>query len=175
MGLDIGYFSNLVGIDFSVLMGGDILNTFDYVIDLENEKIIFSNDSIYFPGSVLRSHHFKGIPIFNAKIEKGNFRLFFDTGAKISYLKSDIAPDFPVVGQETDFYPGMGEFQVDIHKFQLSLGEYCLPQEMGILPQNLEIPLEIAGVDGILGTSIFDSFKVCVSASRKQIIFQKYT
>jgi len=41
---------------------------------------------------------------------------------------------------------------------------------MGTLPETLEMTLVTAGIEGILGTTIFDGFKVCFSASRKQII-----
>jgi hypothetical protein len=174
MGLEIEYFSNLIGTRFSVLMGADILNTIDYIIDLENGLFVFSNNSMVFQGAVLRSNYFKGIPIINAKTDRRDIKLFFDTGAKISYLKSDIAPDYPVVGQDIDFYPGIGEFQVDTYEVPLFLGEHSFPQKMGILPEMLEMSIDAAGVDGILGTSIFDMFKVCFSASRKQIIIKRY-
>ena len=41
---------------------------------------------------------------------------------------------------------------------------------MGTLPEMLEMTLTIAGVDGILGTVIFDYFKACFSKRRNQII-----
>ena len=173
LGFGVDDFSRLTGMRLSVVMGADILNTFDYVIDMENEELVISTEPIDFRGHVLRPDYFQGIPIITVETDKQNVKLFFDTGAKLSYIKSDIAPDYPVVGQDTDFYAGFGEFQVDIHKVPLLVAGRRLNQEMGTLPQMLEMTLMVAGVDGILGTTIFDRFKVCFSARRKQIIINE--
>jgi len=173
MGFDVDDFSRLTGMRISVVLGADILNAFDYVIDLKNEELLISTDSIDFRGNILKSDYFQGVPIISAKIDKRNVKLFFDTGAKLSYIKSSIAPDYPVVGQDTDFYPGFGEFQVETHKVPLLVAGHSLHQEMGILPQTLEMTLMATGIDGILGTTIFDRFKVCFSARRKQIIINE--
>jgi len=170
LGFDVDDFSRLIGMRISVVLGADILNTFDYMIDLENEEFLISTDSIDFQGNVLKPDYFQGIPIIPAKTDKRSVKLFFDTGAKLSYIKSSIAPDYPVVGQDTDFYPGFGEFQVDTHKVPLLVAGHSLHQEMGILPQTLETTLMVSGVDGILGTTIFERFKICFSTRRKQII-----
>jgi len=172
LGFDVNDFSRLIGMRISVVLGADILNEFEYVINLKNEEFLISTDSIGFLGNVLRPDYLQGIPIIPAKIDNRNVKLFFDTGAKLSYIKSSIAPDYPVVGQDTDFYAGFGEFQVDTYKVPLFVAGHSLHQEMGTLPQTLEATLMAAGVDGILGTTIFDRFKICFSARRKQIIIR---
>lgn len=173
LGFDIDDFSRLIGMRISILLGADILNTFDCIIDLKKEKFIISLDSINYHGDVLESDSFHGVPIISAKTDNRSIKLFFDTGSKLSYLKSDIVTDYPAIGQDTDFYPGFGEFQTDIHKLNLSIAGHQLKQRMGTLPQTLEMALSVAGIDGILGTAIFDKFNICLSARRKQIIFQE--
>ena len=42
-------------------------------------------------------------------------RMFFDTGAQISYLQDDVLDTFPSAGPVTDFYPGVGQFQTETH------------------------------------------------------------
>ena len=172
MGFDVDDFSRLLGMRFTVMLGADILNKFDYIIDMVKEELVFSSNLINIQGDELHPEYFQGIPIISAETGLRNVRLFFSTGTKLSFIKSSLVNGYPSVGQDTDFYPGFGEFQVDTYKIPLSIARHRMEQHMGTLPQMLEAPLTLAGVDGILGTSILDSFKVCFSAKRKQIILQ---
>ena len=63
-----------------------------------------------------------GIPIVIAQIAGRDYRMFFDTGAQISYFQDDSLTDFPASGSITDFYPGFGQFQTDTYLIEISLG-----------------------------------------------------
>ena len=52
------------------------------------------------------------IPVLDVAIPQAGkqCRLFFDTGAQVSYLDEGIARHFPACGSVEDFYPGIGQF-----------------------------------------------------------------
>ncbi|MCX5651344.1 MAG: hypothetical protein NTU45_08150 [Planctomycetota bacterium] len=101
-----------------------------------------------------------GIPIVTAQIGDRAYRMFFDTGAQISYLQSDALNDFPATGSVTDFYPGVGEFETDTHDVQVSLEGVPFTLRGGTLPGLLGMSLSMAGTAGIFGNAILEERSV---------------
>lgn len=66
---------------------------------------------------------FMGIPILTVRIANRDHRMFFETGAKISYFQEDNISDFPVAETATDFFPGFGQFQTSTHQVEVELGK----------------------------------------------------
>ncbi|MBC8236554.1 hypothetical protein H8E77_43970, partial [bacterium] len=86
-----------------------------------------------------------------------DYRMFFDTGAQISYFQEDTITDFPSAGTVTDFYPGVGQFQTDTHQVQVELGESAFTLRCGTLPSLLGATLMMAGTSGIIGNQIMEN------------------
>jgi len=51
------------------------------------------------------------IPIIPVTIAGEAFRLFFNTGAQVSYLQDDLLDTFPSAGVMQDFYPGFASLR----------------------------------------------------------------
>lgn len=95
-----------------------------------------------------------GIPIIPVTIAGETFRLFFDTGAQVSYLQDDALDTFPSAGVMQDFYPGFGEFETETHHVPISLGSLTETLRCGRLPGLLGMSLMMADAQGILGNAI---------------------
>ena len=95
-----------------------------------------------------------GIPIVPARIGCADYRMFFDTGAQISYFQHDSIVDYPAAGAINDFYPGFGKFQTDTHNVDIALGETKFTLRCGILPELLAAALMMAGTTGIIGNQV---------------------
>jgi hypothetical protein len=52
---------------------------------------------------------FMDIPFIEALVGDDWGQMFFDTGAKLSYINPELTDKFPSVGTSQDFYPGIGE------------------------------------------------------------------
>ncbi|MBQ3288372.1 MAG: hypothetical protein IJH50_03065 [Kiritimatiellae bacterium] len=61
-----------------------------------------------------------------------------------------------------DFYPGVGEFDVDVSMASCTLGSLPLKAKFGRLPALLQTTLMMGGVDGILGHDLFSAYDVRV-------------
>ena len=97
------------------------------------------------------------IPILTARISDSECRMFFDTGAQISYYQDDALTDFPVDENITDFYPGVGQFQTDTYQVDISLSGIDFTLRCGTLPGLLGATLKMADTQGIIGNQIMNN------------------
>jgi hypothetical protein len=95
-----------------------------------------------------------GIPIVTIRVAESDYRMFFDTGAKISYFQDDSLSNFPPAGRVTDFYPGVGQFQTDTYQVEIALSGIVFSVRCGTLPGLLGVTLMMASTQGIIGNQI---------------------
>jgi hypothetical protein len=154
MGLTAQVLSAYVGRETDGLLGADILNQFDMLIDLPHLRVCFSQEPLACVGEVLPLDFCMGVPVVSATVSGMPVRMFFDTGAQISYLQDDRLSRFPAEGIVTDFYPGVGQFATDTFRTPISLGRSAYELRCGRLPTLLGITLTLAGTAGIIGNEI---------------------
>jgi hypothetical protein len=138
------------------LLGADVLSAFDQVIDLPGGRLILSSDELEHSGERLELDEFMGIPIISATVSGQPFRMFFDTGAQVSYLQDERLDAFPNAGMLEDFYPGFGQFETETHMVPSALGHGIHTLRCGQLPGLLGMSLMMADVQGILGNAILE-------------------
>ena len=81
-------------------------------------------------------------------------RMFFDTGAQISYFQDDALSSFPTRGVLKDFFPGMGEFETQTHDVPVGIESMEFMLRCGSLPGLLGMTLGLAGTAGIVGNEV---------------------
>ena len=113
-----------------------------------------STGTLLHPGVAIPLDQFMGIPIVTARIAGRERRMFFDTGAQVSFFQHESLADFPPDGEIEDFYPGFGEFRSATHTVELELGLAVYQLRCGTLPGLLGMTLMMAGVEGIVGNEI---------------------
>ena len=155
MGMDINQIRDATDIDMVGLLGTDVLNNFDFLLDLPSETATISSGEIEHVGSHLNLNEFMGIPIVTARICGHEFQMFLDTGAQISYLQDEILETFPKSDSLTDFYPGFGTFETNTYSVEVTLDNVRFSLRCGTLPQLLGMALMMGGTQGILGNDIF--------------------
>jgi uncharacterized protein YegL len=168
VGKDIDKIGQLIGTRISILVGYDILRQLNYKIDLN--KGIFSSTDSNLNGSknILEITTTMGLPVVTVNIDGQPQRMFFDTGARISYLHSSIFQDHTSMGTRTDFYPGLGEFETEVTILGVDLPGSSLGVLFGVLPRGLEKIIEAAGVKGILGSELLTRYKIrCLGPKNK--------
>jgi hypothetical protein len=152
MGLSADELSGYIGIECAGLLGADVINDFDHILDLPRETLIVSKENLQVDGGrVPITDSVMGIPIVTARIAGSDYRMFFDTGAQFSFFQDDSIRDFPETGKVTDFYPGAGPFETDTHQVDLSLSDLTFTLRCGTLPGLLGQTLMVADSQGIVG------------------------
>lgn len=154
LGFDAKALSSCVGVACAGLIGADILGHFDHIIDVSGGKLTMSRGHLSHDGILVPLSQFMGIPILTVKLDAIEFRMFFDTGAQISYLQDDATSRYPHAGYVSDFFPGYGQFQTETREIPFQISNQSFLIRCGRLPTLLGMTLSMAKVQGILGNAI---------------------
>jgi len=169
-GASIADLRQLTGVVIDALIGMDVLSRFDIAFKLRRAIVKLREPGL--PGSKGRSMPIEivdSIPIVSLSIDGRTRRLFFDTGAPVSYLIDASLADRPSVGRVPDFYPGFGPFETDQYEIPVDLANQTRGLRFGRLPEALESGVRALGVDGILGTEILMLANVTLSVTSREV------
>ncbi len=155
MGLTAEMLSGYIDMECHGLLAVDVLNDFDMIFDQKNALLTVSEESLEMDGDKLPLSDFMDIPIVTVHIGEKSYNMFFDTGAKLSYLQDESLSSFPKLETVTDFYPGFGEFETDTYAVDFIIGSEQYALQCGSLPDILGMTLVMAGTQGILGNEVF--------------------
>jgi hypothetical protein len=174
MGVTPQELSRHVGTGIQALVGADILSNFNLVIDPRSSEILLSDGEITLSGIELEVDYYMGIPIIQAEVNDQAIRMFFDTGAKLSYLNPEITLNYPTLGTVQDFYLGTGSFNTRIFRVPIKLSTAEVDLTVGVLPDLLQLTLMMADTSGILGTGILADFAVELDPHRRRLVLERF-
>jgi Ca-activated chloride channel family protein len=167
LGVTLEQISDLVGAPADILMGSDILKKYSILFGLERERVSFS------PRPLLRNRYqfplsfLMGVPGVHVDVFDQPCEMYLDTGAKLSYVSSELAKGLKSTGKEKDFYPGLGEFETEVYVVDFSLGDLVFTLRCGVLPSILETALKVSSKQGIIGVEFFRKYGVQLDFPRK--------
>ena len=171
MGLKISNISELLGMEITTLLGADILSEYKILFDYANKLVTFSKDDINFVGKTLDITDFMGIPILQMSVNNQELKFFLDTGARLSFLSSDITRNYKRVGTEEDFYPGVGPFQTDCFEVPTVFDGQLHLFKFGNLPDLLQMTLMLGGTHGIVGYDFFSQYQVLLDIRNRKLTY----
>lgn len=155
MSLTAETLSESVGVQCCGLLGADILGRFDHIINLGEGSLQVSAAELSHDGQCIPLDNWEGIPIVTARIGSKDYRMFFDTGAQVSYFQDDSLSSFPSAGSLNDFYPGLGQFQTDTYEVPVRIGGESFTLRCGgSLPDTLAAILRAIDTQGIIGNQV---------------------
>ena len=167
--LDADVLSGYVGMELDGLIGMDVLG--EYCLTFAGNRLLVEEADMPEDEFVmLQTASFMGIPVVTINIRGRDVRAFVDTGAKISYLNPAFIDGLPVEETVHDFYPGMGEFDVDVSIASCILGGLPLKAKFGRLPERLQMTLMTGGADGLLGHDLFSAYDIRIDHGHKVAI-----
>ena len=162
MGDGIGSLCRLSGIEFTTLLGMDILSQYRVVFDYENRQITFLTDEESgLEGTTLPLVNVMGgVKAVTMQIGGQQLKVAIDTGAPLSYVDTMVTDGLEPVGEKEDFHPMAGRYTTPIFKLE---AEFCgkrFTGTYGNLPTMMGLSLKLGGLDGVVGYDFFKSFKV---------------
>ncbi|MBP8856592.1 MAG: VWA domain-containing protein [Anaerolineaceae bacterium] len=174
-GVDIQAISQQIGKGVDAMLGMDVLKNYHILINLQQNQAVFSNVRIdEIQGERAKMEAVMGIPVISVPVNNTALNLFLDTGSPLNYLSSDLVKGLQEVDTARDTYPGFGEFSTPIYELPVTIAGKTLPFRFGVLPELLEKALLLSGVRGILGTELFDHFKVQMSFPDRTVEFEPF-
>jgi NAD-dependent deacetylase len=111
--------------------------------------------------------------VIETVVDDENVKMFFDTGAKISYIHSKFTNNIAIFGQSNDFFPGYGRFDLETCHLKTHIGTKGINIRYGKLPEDLEERL-LQYTDGIIGIDLLKSFNCLLSFKRNTMVLQPY-
>lgn len=168
MDICVGYFSNILGCDFDVILGMDILSKYNININYKTKKITFSDDKLQIKDGVL-------VPLLSNPGEvicipiKMNDRMtkcIIDTEAEISYINKSFIFDRKEHINVLD-----EDLLNSAHCILLvEIGNMAFSIKVGTLPNIIDSHLVGKDIDAILGYDLFDAFNVVFNWLDREMI-----
>lgn len=171
-GFNAGDISRFLNENVAGIIGADLINPFDHIIDLRTNTLTVSDEQLTCDGHVQKLDFFMGVPMLEAQIGGARCKLFFDTGAQISYYQGSVPPGAESAGTLHDFFPTVGEFSSETYRFSIALSGFSPIVRFGKLPGLMGMSLGMAGVLGILGNELMRNQVTGYFPRRKQLILQ---
>lgn len=170
MGLTAEALSGMIGHPVSGVLGTDVLNQFDVVLDLRAESVEFHRGEAALAGNAVPMSDVMGVPVVDVDIEGRSHAFFFDTGASVSYCQLTGMERYPPLAPMRDFYPGFGEFDTVTWQMPLRLGATTFLLRTGRLPPLLGMALAMAGTKGIVGNAVCLQHRTGYFPRRRQLV-----
>ncbi|MBW6516866.1 MAG: hypothetical protein K0B81_09700 [Candidatus Cloacimonetes bacterium] len=162
--------TDLIGHHTDGLLGNNVIREHDVLLDLAAGQMTFSEDHISANGLILKTELVSGIPCIDVGIKGKNYRMFFDTGAQISYFTQDHNLDYPEAGDFQDFYPFFGEFETKTYLVKVILNENLRTLRFGVFPLLLNMAIVSLKIEGIIGLELIQGRKLLLSYRRNMMI-----
>ena len=161
LGNDIKKISSLSGIEFSTLLGMDIMSGYRVVFDYENLELTFL-DSLEpsMEGDVLPLGDIGGAKVVDVEMNGQTLKMAVDTGAPLSYVDNFVTDGLDACGEKEDFNPIVGRYVTKTYELEGKIGGKEFKGMYGNLPVMLGLPLKMVGINGVIGYDFFKSFKI---------------
>jgi len=164
--------SGFIGETVAGIIGADIINRYDHLLDLGSHRLTVSDGDLTSPGRPQPLEFFMGVPMLKSRIGGEQHNLFFDTGAQISYFQGDAPAGSPDAGPLEDFFPMIGTFNTSTRLISIGLNGLNHTLRCGQLPGLMGMALGMAEVSGILGNEVMRGRVTGYFPRRKQLILQ---
>ena len=134
------------------LIGVDAFSESSLGFDLTNDTLAL----LEMPVEGNHEPFIMGSPVIRCQVGEENLLAVLDTGAGLSYLRdAQLATFGKSLGRTRDFHPLLGEFEVDTVECSVMVGDQSVTEVFGLANEDLQRLMQIATIDGILGTSFF--------------------
>ena len=173
--IDAKKLSDFLGMRVDGLIGTDILNQYDHVIDLKTNTLTFSKQELKHQGHTLPlmfSNLLQGVPMLVAKINTQQSNFIFDTGAQYSYYDDNMPKNSIPMGDITDFWSPIGTFKTQSYKALVKLNDIETYIHFGVPPAELSKLLKASGAKGILGNELMRNRITGYFPRRKELVIQ---
>jgi hypothetical protein len=154
------------------IIGADIINRYDHIIDLKKNILTVSDGNLTSVGTAQPLDFFMGVPMLPAKVGNTPCNLFFDTGAQISYYQGDAPSNAPDADTLQDFFPLIGEFETPTKMIPIELTGVQHTIRFGKLPGMMGMALKMADVSGILGNEVMRNRITGYLPRRNELVLQ---
>ena len=162
-----------LGTTIDAVIGGDLLQQFECLIDLGRGKVVFSHGSLGCDGVSLRTPLHLDVPTAEVRIGARHGIAFLDTGARLSYMDPAAVTGRPV-GREKDFLPMFGEFETDVYEADIELAGLQFRARFGVLPALLQQAMAALGGQWVIGSELLRQCPLLLDLQHHRIMLVQH-
>lgn len=152
LGNDIKKISSLSGIEFSTLLGMDIMSAYRVVFDYQNLELTFlDGDEPAMEGDLLPLGDVGGAKVVDVEMNGQTLKMAVD---------NSVTEGLESCGEKEDFHPIAGRYVTKVYELEGIVGGKAFKGVYGNLPMMLGLPLKLVGIKGVVGYDFFKSFKI---------------
>jgi hypothetical protein len=94
-----------------------------------------------------------------------------DSGARLSYVAQEAVVGLTPIGNEPDFHPLLGAFDVPVYELTITVGSRTISGRFGVLPESLGSLLTTFGLNGwILGSDFFRDRSIILDLDHNLVV-----
>lgn len=173
MGFFLKDVKNYLNADVDCILGSEILSKFNLKIDFKNKDFFISDKAI----KDLK----EGTPIkFELDVPKIPFKVndkpvvaTLDSLSNLSYINEKNLLEKTVIGEESDFFLGMGNFETKYYNSKFSLGNETFNLKTAVYPSVISKSRFLSVEKIVIGKELFKNFKLILNSTEKHIYYEK--
>jgi len=155
--LDAAYLSRTIGIEVDGILGTDLMQAWNWQIDLEHDVVVAAREPFPEWGSLMKIAHLADYSVMEFEVAGQRQKMIWDTGAQVGYT-SNLPADARFEGRVRDFHPTIPTpFEVEVHQVTGALADQRLSTRLAPWPSELEDmrrALANCDISGILGVDL---------------------
>lgn len=133
----------------------------------EGETLALDNEVASYPCEL--KFGFPPIVLFN--IGGIDRRMYFDTGAVLSFLSADLAQTGVVTNRTVDdFIPGLGAFRTAVYQFPVKIGDDLFDVDFGEAHPLTLVELNMGKVVGVIGYELLARYQVLLDIRGEKFV-----
>jgi len=168
------YLSQFIGAPIDFFLGMDVLKELYFQINTREKLVTFSEFRFRSSPITLLLETIKDVPFTDVFMNGETHNVFVDTGAKINFLRKEALVGLEPVDTEMVFYPMLGEFETNVYQIPVNIHGETHVMRCGVLPPMLEMALTASGVEGILGTELYEKYVASFERGTKRLTLEHY-
>jgi len=151
------------------LLGNDELSRSRILLDSVNGEYIRHVDRI--AGEEFALRPCLGVFQIALTFRDQQWHACLDTGARLSYVAPEAVVGLTPIGNESDFHPPLGAFDVPVYELTIAVGSRTLTGRFGVLPESLGSLLTMFGLNGwILGSDFFRDRSIILDLDHNLVV-----
>lgn len=173
LGIDAKDLSRMVGSPVDGMLGMDLLGLTQFSI-LRDKGVLQLGTAMNPPVKQrIPAKTFMGISQLQVWTLAGEtLNMFFDTGAKMSYVNPELVQGLKPVDRVQDFYPYFGNFETNVWEMGFEIAGKAVHLRVGVLPEQLRVLLKHVSPNcGVIGTEVLKTFDLVTDVSEDWYAF----
>jgi len=151
------------------LLGNDELSRSRILLDSVNGKYVRHVDRI--AGEEFPLQPCLGVFQIALTFRGEQWRACLDSGARLSYVTPEAVDGLTPIGNEPDFHPLLGNFDVPVYELTITVGSRTITGRFGVLPESLGSLLTMFGLNGwILGSDFFRDRSIILDLDHNLVV-----